>query len=271
VLLVGDTRCNDTDTWAWNGGGWTRLRPSPIPPAGYEPGLALDQAARQVVYFDDGPTWTWDGATWTESSGMLPLRFGAEVASDPVSGHPVLFGGGHNEACGYEFYCYPSYAETWDWDGGQWIQQHPHTSPPGRYLEGLAAGPGGTVVMFGGRADMCIVGECDELFDDTWTYDGSNWSLRDPLHAPPPGYGVAMAYDEARGVDVLFGGSGGAGTWTWDGQDWTEVHPVTSPPAMVDAAMAYDPVHQQVVLYGGAGNDDTWTWDGTNWTRHRAP
>jgi hypothetical protein len=101
---------------------------------------------------------------------------------------------------------------------------------------------------------------------------------------PSPRYGHAMAYDEARGVSVLFGGflcdsalcSPGGGpahfgdTWEWDGATWTE-RVVPGPGPRWLHAMAYDPVRQRVVLHGGRhpfGQQlmDLWEWDGTSWT-----
>src|SRR3954468_16908234 len=67
----------------------------------------------------------------------------------------------------------------------------------------------GQVVLFGGSAGR------------TWTWDGSDWTRRTPLHSPPPSpsyYRYGMAYDAANGQVVLFGGVAGD-TWTWDGTD----------------------------------------------------
>jgi hypothetical protein len=98
---------------------------------------------------------------------------------------------------------------------------------------------------------------------------------------PPatPRAGASLAFDEARGEMVLFGGSTQRGivneTWTWDGKSWTQHHPAVVPPARQEAAMAYDQARQRTVLYGGVGNattgkgmvqlNDTWTWDGQSW------
>jgi len=88
----------------------------------------------------------------------------------------------------------------------------------------------------------------------------------------------AMAYDEAHGKLVLFGGYDGtaylADTWTYDGVNWTDVSPATSPSARAVAAMTYDGVHGEIVLFGGNGGSagdfgDTWTWDGATWTEKR--
>ena len=43
---------------------------------------------------------------------------------------------------------------------------------------------------------------------DTWTWDGSKWTLKQPATKPPQRNGHAMAFDSARGVVVLFGGEG---------------------------------------------------------------
>jgi hypothetical protein len=99
---------------------------------------------------------------------------------------------------------------------------------------------------------------------------------------PPPRSSAAVAFDQAHGVMVLFGGSGDSGTgprsdtWTWDGKLWLQKHPATHPLPRVDFAMAYDAAHRDVVLFGGMAQvsqgkggqqavDDTWTWDGSTW------
>jgi hypothetical protein len=55
---------------------------------------------------------------------------------------------------------------------------------------------------------------------------------------------MGMAYDDARGQIVLFGGDGHGGdfgdTWTWDGSTWRNQHPAGSPPARSVTAMTYD-------------------------------
>jgi hypothetical protein len=94
-------------------------------------------------------------------------------------------------------------------------------------------------------------------------------------NAPSPRFFSTMAYDDADGQVVLFGGQSSVShvlrdTWTWDGSRWTHQHPLHSPPARIDAGMVYDGVERRVVLFGGFGAKtfkDTWTWDGTDWTR----
>ena len=79
-----------------------------------------------------------------------------------------------------------------------------------------------------------------------------------------------MAYDEARRVVVLFGGSGQRDTWTLDGDTWQQKSPTQAPPGG-QASMAFDRARQIIVAtVQGSGPNcpvDTWTWDGSNWAK----
>jgi hypothetical protein len=127
------------------------------------------------------------------------------------------------------------------------------------------------VVLFGGSNDpnggTCTLG-------DTWTWDGTSWTEQHPSSSPAPRCTKGMAYDAARAVVVLFGGTDGytnyADTWTWNGTDWTEQHPVTSPPAACCPGLSFDAATQRIVLLESYSME-TWTWDGVNWTKENPP
>ena len=109
-----------------------------------------------------------------------------------------------------------------------------------------------------------------------------------PPQAPAARSGAAIAYDPARGVAVMFGGTRDGttalgDTWTWDGARWTRLHPAvspsleafgpvaapgggTKPQSFPGLLMAYDAGSRSLVLYGIPGS--TWTWDGRNWRGH---
>jgi hypothetical protein len=124
------------------------------------------------------------------------------------------------------------------------------------------------VVLFGGFGRKGWV-------DDTWTWDGTTWTRRQPATSPPGRYLMGMTYDAASGVVVLFGGSGHGDTWTWDGTAWTQHHPPTSPSPRALMGMTYDAARSEVALFGGAYEccflNDTWTWDGMTWTQRHPP
>ncbi len=87
--------------------------------------------------------------------------------------------------------------------------------------------------------------------------------------------GAAAAYDAARGVVVLFGGSADTGTWELSGEVWTRRATTSAPEARSGHGMVYDSVRGQVILFGGTrlsdgvALGDLWRFDGDNWSRIR--
>jgi hypothetical protein len=119
----------------------------------------------------------------------------------------------------------------------------------------------GQVIMFGGQGQT-------EL-DDTWTWNGTDWTRLHPAHSPSPRHSLGMAYDAAAGTLVLFGGRFANqfydDTWTWDGTDWTQASTPRAPSPRSDFAMAYDAADGRIVLFGGDLFGETWTWNGSGW------
>ena len=105
-----------------------------------------------------------------------------------------------------------------------------------------------------------------ELAAQTWTQ----------LAAPPITRRFhAMAFDDARGRGVVFGGWDNTNllgdTWEYDGTTWTNVSPAVAPSPRRYHAMVYDARRGRVVLFGGAdlvaAFTDTWEYDGATWTQ----
>jgi hypothetical protein len=140
------------------------------------------------------------------------------------------------------------------------------------------------VVLFGGIGPPNGDGR-QEYLADTWVWNGVVW--RKAGEAGPPGRrDYSIAFDERRGVVLLYGGGAGSGAaprrfddmWQWDGATWREI-PVRAPTPghRYVSAMAYDRARDRTVLYGGytcdrdnsecGVADDTWEWDGARWMR----
>ena len=83
----------------------------------------------------------------------------------------------------------------------------------------------------------------------------ATWMQLHPATLPDARAGASMAFDQATGRMILFGGQGGAGllndTWSWDGTNWTLLTPATSPPTRTGATMAFDQATGQMILFGG--------------------
>jgi hypothetical protein len=265
-----------SDTWTWDGSAWTEQHPATHPTARCCFGLAYDAARRETVLFGGfasnyfGETWIWDGATWTKRHPPTSPGGAANFAMvyDAATEQVMAFLGE-----GLDF-------RPWAWDGSDWTQLPAQTSPAWRELEEFAYDDArGQVVMYGGY--NC--GEwCYRLFDDTWTWDGADWTRQGPAANPRQVSAAGSAYDGVRDQVVLFGGQLRANcgclrdTWVWNGAEWRRAHPSDSPSARERPAMAWDALTQQVVLFGGRDwpqgierdFGDTWTWDGVTWTEH---
>jgi cysteine-rich repeat protein len=129
-------------------------------------------------------------------------------------------------------------------------------------------------IVFGGCPGTAL---CDvtagAALGRTIEWDGKGWLDVTPPVSPKPRARVAMAYDSARHVVVMFGGVDGArvfgDTWEWDGARWTEVTPDQSPLPRDGAVMTYDPGRHRMVMFGGRVDTlyvpETWEYDGARW------
>jgi uncharacterized repeat protein (TIGR01451 family) len=251
---------------------WTQKFPATNPPPMSGAVMAYDAAQAQVVLFGQtcniscvSATWTWDGTNWTQKFPVTSpsLQFGTAMAYDAAHGVVVLFGG---------FGDAPIDSATWSWDGTNWTQRFPINSPPGRYDHAIEYDPArGQVVLFGGTI---LSPQTISFANDTWVWDGTNWTEELPLNIPPGKAGHSMTYDSAQGQIVVSGGanSNPFETWLWDGTNWSQKFTVNNPPARFFHTTGFDAAHGRVVLFGGTSIfssllGDTWTWDGTNWTQ----
>ncbi|MEW5988655.1 MAG: hypothetical protein AB1791_18665 [Chloroflexota bacterium] len=104
------------------------------------------------------------------------------------------------------------------------------------------------------------------------------WRLMSPTTSPAPRASQAMAYDSARGVAVLFGGTDGwttfSDTWEWSSAllQWSQKFTTHVPPSRYGHAMVYDEARGVVVMFGGNGSgggnymNDLWEFDGSDWS-----
>jgi hypothetical protein len=213
-----------------------------------------------------------------DTAGGPGARAGAALIYDPENHGVLLFGGAASHTAPNGTNPSTTLGDTWLWDGKAWRQLEV-VGPPARSAAMVAYDSvRHVVVLFGGSGPEGL-GQ-GLYFQDTWTWDGAQWQLQHPAHLPNPRMRAGMAFDERRGVTVMFGGEGETAThgvatytatWTWNGVDWTLLDPTVIPTARHFFGMAYDPLRATTVLFGGsmggARLNDTWTWDGTNWTQ----
>jgi len=208
------------DTWIFDGENWQELRHSRYPNYAHQASTTQLQSGQVVtfggiiagpktivgVFFPreqrDSPfvddTWIFDGENWHEldlETRPAHRQFGA-MSSHPDERGVLLFGGhgGHGNP--------HLLGDTWIFDGENWQELHPSTSPSPRSKAMLAHDRlSGTVILFGGHGNPHLLG-------DTWIFDGENWQELHPSTSPSPREGACMTYDSMNGQVVLFGGRG---------------------------------------------------------------
>ena len=249
-----------SETWAWNGTDWAQRAPLHSPGARESARVVYDSVRERIVLFggvgytqDLGDTWEWDGSDWKDVSpppnASPPPQASHAMAYDAVRRESVLYGLGG----------------TWKWDGAAWTHASPAHSPDA--LAGAAASfdpARGQVVLFGGKGQPPT-----GVLDETWEWDGVDWTRSTPALRPEARSDLALAFDGH--ATLLFGGTDGAAlgdTWEWDGGLWTELLPQQAPP-LQSTPMAFDSARGRAVLYAGASLDTpvlrTWEWDGAAW------
>lgn len=108
------------------------------------------------------------------------------------------------------------------------------------------------VVFFGGQRYPYSP---QNLFAETWIWNGRNFAQVFPSNHPPAAYLKSMTYDSRRQQIVLLTGDDlHTTTWTWDGTNWTAHTPSISPTPRDRPVIAYDKAHDRVVLFGGVTN-----------------
>jgi hypothetical protein len=264
VLMFGGFDGNGylNDTWVFDGTTWTEVTVDTPPPARAAAQMAYDSVSRQVVLFGGfdgenylGDTWIWNGTTsqWTQAAPVhSPTAVTGPMLFPDPNGRVDYFGGFDGQ-----FY----QLTMWQWNGSDWTQLFPPTVPFARGSAAVATNTfTGEVVMFGGLADVNPI--------NTWTYNGTTWTLQSPRVQLPWVYAPCAAFDPHLGAVVVFGGGNGGvdqdSTWKWYGpvSGWRPLASSQRPPAREGAGMAYDSALGQVILFGGQDNNtyfnDTW-------------
>jgi hypothetical protein len=149
--------------------------------------------------------------------------------------------------------------------------------PPARYEAMVAYNPqSGKALLFGGTVEQGKNNWTE--VNDTWEWDGTDWTELTPAQSPPARTRGVMAYDPKRNIIILFGGWDNlkkslSDTWAWDGKNWQKIGTCETcypPPARGCQNMFYDTVREEIVMYGGCNENqvyfnDTWSWNGEEW------
>ncbi|MCC6357706.1 MAG: hypothetical protein IT450_03100 [Phycisphaerales bacterium] len=244
-------------TWEFDGEAWTDVGTAPTLVGA---GLAYDRRRGVSVLcggsdseYLHSETYERSDGYWTQANAYIGWeRSGVVCAYDALRGVVVLHGG---RARGpYD----PVYlAETWEYDGVEWVTRDLGPGPVGRSGAALAYDANRQVIVLYGGGRYWP----PDPLTDTWEWDGSNWRR---LTVPGPGVrsGHGMAFDRTRRVTVLFGGSRDTSTWEWDGTYWRQ-HSLPGPDDCAGTTLCFDEARNVSVLFTMSG--ETWELDGQAW------
>ena len=221
--------------------------------------LSVQPNPAWLLVATNGPVARWDAAMVYDSDRRVSVLFGGQLYSPSA---PVLTN------------------DTWEFDGTNWTQRFPATSPLARSQSQMVYDSHRhKTVLFGGMTN----GPSSSGYPlDTWEWDGTNWAKITTPHTPDfaaqSGYTFANCFDSLRNEMLVFGDAPGSVSqlWGYDGTDWTLKSPSGSAPVYTAlcSTMAFDTNRGRAVLLGaaqsasGKGNSSgysVWEWDGTNW------
>lgn len=281
VFVFGGVARNSTSNGFhfWDGGRWAGVVPSgELPPVRRDPGMAA--LGDRIVVFGGRSgtarlkdTWVWTrtpGAAmtgvWTNvtpASGGPAARYGMMMIA--LGDRIVMFGGEAQDGS--------ALADTWSFEGTTWTKLAPALSPSARRTANCGLGADGVIRLVGGATD---VNGSLTIVADFWTFafvgNTPTWSkVAEDTGTHRRRAGVAT--DPARGLTLLYGGSGDNAR--------SEIYDVTAAPALpytglvrepnqerprrrYYSAFAANPASGGFLSFGGFSNDadesldDTW-------------
>jgi len=190
------------------------------------PAIAYNPLLRKIIIFGewgDGESyeiWSYDGVDLKKIDSSHPYR---DWGADGQAIHRIILPGLVYDPKNEEMILQPTYNWTFSWKHSAWetrVTEKESPLPTCDYRQVICFIP---KLIYDKRREVVV------LFDgeQTWEYAGENWIKIETLSAPLPRIGHAMAYDEARGVTVLFGGEDKNGEdlndlWEYDGTTWVQ-------------------------------------------------
>jgi hypothetical protein len=271
ILVSAPSFTADTvKTWRWDGSRWHEIQTGSGPSPTFGGEFVLDVPRKRVIAYGDPngtlsrsgqeETWSFDGGTWTQLTRVHhpPPMYMPSLAYDNQLQEIVLFGVTYDPRVQSSLIL--GEAETWAWNGADWVQLHPVASPPPHYDATMAFDQArGRLVLVGGRTSTS-----DSVTSTmTWMYDGKTWSSLDS--SGPQGESISSAYDPISQHLLVFVPPGD--TYARDGAAWSRLQIDPFPSARGLAKLVLDPVEGHVTAlmidHGGAV---MWRWAGSSWT-----
>jgi hypothetical protein len=265
-----------TDTWAWDGKGWTQRHPRTVPTL-QGSSMTYDAANGELFMVgfqvsgqtQNNSVWTWKDGDWVQKAVWMtpscgkscPANLSVPFASglvtyDSARSRVLMLAGGPGG---------PG-SQTWTWTGSNWIQIQTAHRPQG--LSCCAHDSATGHILSLGYSGGSWGG-----INRLWVFDGTDWTL---TATSTPSGDATIVDDPATGTALMLRSPQMAipspgETWTWTGSSWQKLD-ATSPPVLPQSTLGYDAADKQVILFGGRAAygqfvNDTWVWNGHTWQK----
>jgi hypothetical protein len=233
------------DTWAWTGSSWVELSPENSPPA----------RAWAMMAASLNPSGKDDHAAYHDAPGASGDSGSALSIQDVI-----LFGGQGSSGT--------DLADTWVFNGENWVERHPDHSPSARVQAAAASFPGSLpakrgnhgshddpgaikpgIVVYGGHTTS------GDVLGDTWVYDGEDWRQLTSAGGPPAGLeGASASIDASLDQVVMVGGRDvkvheNGDTWALSDSTWSQVSSGATAPSAPSGVTASASDHQATVSW----------------------
>ncbi len=255
---------------------WQKEELSRTPSNRYEHAMIFDTVRNVAILFGGYTTsgrvydtWEFDGAWKNIETVNSPTASGPGCLAFDASRNVTVYFGGYNGLT-YQ-------NSTWEYSGNNWTEITTDHSPSKRYAASLVYDSDRKkIILFGGFGYSEANPNFLQLLNDTWEYDGNDWTKITTSATPPARSHHAMVYDTKNKKVILFGGKNVDNKlYEYDGSDWKEIIPSNSaseiPLSRYSHSMVYDIFHAKMILYGGYNSgiyyDETYEFYNNTWQK----
>jgi hypothetical protein len=204
------TSGSNVDIHGWDGAQWLPMGSIALCSNAYNFVMAFDWSRNVMLlyglttYYGCQQIHVWDGTSWSHRqcpsvpswwTNGSSLEDSIHMTWDPSSGRAVLTAG-DDMSTNYG-------TRMFEWTGVNWQQRFPSTRPAA-----FGATTTDTLNGCGIMLDSDVLGPTSQLPGHTWIFRNGSFQRLSVQGEPMLRIKTAMAFDSARGVTVLFGGTG---------------------------------------------------------------
>ncbi|MFT4513115.1 MAG: hypothetical protein ACI91B_001817 [Planctomycetota bacterium] len=205
------------DTMEWTGVNWIAVPTANAPSPRFLYGMAYDSSRDVTVLFGgrdnvgaNNETWEFNGITWSQVPTLNAPAPREEMGMvfDASRNRTIVFGGCDEGTSSI-------YGDTWEYDGSDWVEVTPATSPTPRFRGMMEYDTNRSRTVYFGGFDGT------QQLSETYEYGGDQWvQIPTGISVPTSLTEMTAGFDVSRSTTTMFGGFGTTfnnDTWQYTG------------------------------------------------------